>query len=193
MNVYILLDRSGSMESMWSEALSSINAYVKELTAETNVYMAVFDTDYKVIRNTTAAKWQKVTNDDAVPRGGTRLYDSAVRMMHRVIDDGSKRNVMIVMTDGFENASLNFKHSDVKSLVKTFEDSKWELIFLGANFDRVGEVAGNLGVAVDRTMNITAGNMRDYMGTTLSAATRSYAATGVAMSISEEDKRKATL
>ena len=31
MNVYILLDRSGSMSSLWSEAIGSINAYVEKL------------------------------------------------------------------------------------------------------------------------------------------------------------------
>ena len=31
MHAYILLDRSGSMQSLWVEALSSVNAYAKEL------------------------------------------------------------------------------------------------------------------------------------------------------------------
>lgn len=31
MQAYILLDRSGSMQSLWVEALSSVNAFAKEL------------------------------------------------------------------------------------------------------------------------------------------------------------------
>ena len=50
MHAYILLDRSGSMQGLWVEALSSVNAYVKELSDKTAkdavdsyVSLAVFD------------------------------------------------------------------------------------------------------------------------------------------------------
>lgn len=39
MNVYILLDRSGSMGSLWEEALGSINGYVKGLTDDIKTKM----------------------------------------------------------------------------------------------------------------------------------------------------------
>ena len=45
---YILLDRSGSMQSRWAEALSSINSYVdglKELEGDYNVSVFSFDTN----------------------------------------------------------------------------------------------------------------------------------------------------
>ena len=194
MNVYILLDRSGSMAGMWEEALGSINAYVKALDAKTNIFMAVFDNDYKVIRNTTVAKWKDITNEDAMPRGNTRLFDSAARIMYRAFDDNAKKTVVVVMTDGEENASLNFKQSDVKQLAKHMDDKKWELIFLGANFDKVGDVATqNFGVAANKFTNITRGNMHEYMGTTLAAATTSYNTINASIDITEDDKRKATM
>jgi hypothetical protein len=44
LNAYILLDRSGSMSSRWSEALSSINAYVAELAKDAaKVTLATFE------------------------------------------------------------------------------------------------------------------------------------------------------
>ena len=193
MNVYILLDRSGSMAEMWDEALGSINAYVKALDAKTNIFVAVFDYDYKVVRNTTVAKWKDITNEDAMPRGNTRLFDSAARIMYRAFDDNAKKTVIVVMTDGEENASLNFKQSDVKHLAKDVDDKKWELIFLGANFDKVGDVATqNFGVATNKFTNITRGNMREYMGT-LAAATTSYNTVNASIDITEDDKRKATM
>ena len=36
MQAYILLDRSGSMQSLWVEALSSVNAFAKELANKTD-------------------------------------------------------------------------------------------------------------------------------------------------------------
>lgn len=193
MNVYILLDRSGSMGTMWAEALSSINAYVEELPAGTNVHMAVFDHDYKVLRNTTSDKWKALTDEDAKPRGNTRLFDSAARIMHRAIDDNAKRTVVVVMTDGEENSSQHFKQAYVKSLANMFEDKKWELIFLGANFDKVGDVATtNFGLATDKFTNITAGNMGATMRS-MATASGLYASSGTAINISDEDKRKATM
>ena len=193
MNVYILLDRSGSMSGMWEEALGSINGYVKALKAETKVFLAVFDNEYKVIRNTTAGEWEDLTDEDATPRGSTRLFDSAARIMYRAIDDNAKKTVVVVMTDGEENASLNFKQSDVKNLASVFEKKKWELIFLGADFDRVGDVATqNFGVAANKYTNVKPGNMRGYMTSTLAASTDSYAYDNKAINITAEDKRKAT-
>ena len=51
MNVYILLDRSGSMASLWEEALGSINGYVSKLPKKTKVHMATFDSvSHDIIR-----------------------------------------------------------------------------------------------------------------------------------------------
>lgn len=192
MNVYILLDRSGSMQNMWSEAISSINGYVKELSSDTNVFLAAFDHDYAVLRNTTVKNWKEVSNEEIVPRGNTRLFDSAARVMYRAIDDNAEKTVVVVMTDGEENSSLNFRQADVKALAKQFEDKKWELIFLGANFDKVGNVATqNFGIADNKFTNITAGNMQEYMTQSLATSTRGYAC-GAAINITNEDKRKAT-
>jgi hypothetical protein len=170
---------------MWDEALGSINGYVKELPEKTNVFLAVFDTDYNVIRNTTAKKWLPLSRDDATPRGGTRLFDSAARIMYRALDDNAEKTVIVVMTDGFENASLNFKQSDVKALSKTMDAKKWELLFLGANFDKVGDVAvNNFGVGAGKFADVKLGTMQTYMSTTLSQSTRAYGASGATINLS---------
>lgn len=192
MNVYILLDRSASMQSQWGEALSSINGYVKELPKDTSVYLAAFDHDYVVLRNTTAKYWEPVSSTEIQPRGNTRLFDSAARIMQRAIDDNSERTIVVVMSDGEENSSLNFKQADVKALANVLDSKKWELIFLGANFDKVGDVAmNNFGRASNKFVNMTTGNMTDYMTSTLATSTANYAATGRAFNFTDEDKARA--
>ena len=90
MHAYILLDRTGSMQSIWDEALGSVNAYVKALTegrtttktgADAHVTLAVFDAHdglaFDVLRaGVPAATWTDVTNADATPRGMTPLFDA---------------------------------------------------------------------------------------------------------------------
>lgn len=192
MNVYILLDRSGSMQNQWGEAINSVNAYVKELPKDTNVFLAAFDHDYNVVRNTTAKNWDPINREEIAPRGNTRLFDSAARVMYRALDDNAEKTVIVVMTDGEENASLNFKQSDVKALADTMDKKKWELIFLGANFDKVSDVAiNNFGRQSNKFVNMTTGNMTGTM-TDLAFRSTAYATMDSAINYTAEDKLRAS-
>lgn len=142
--VFILLDRSGSMENMWSEALGGINGYVKALD-DADVMLATFDTiGYDVIRNTSTKDWKPITNEDLFPRAGTPLLDASARIMHNMIDSCAKRAILVVVTDGEENSSRKYNKNEVSQLTKQITETlDYEMVFLGANFDKVGEVATN--------------------------------------------------
>jgi hypothetical protein len=188
---YILLDRSGSMSSLWEEALGSINGYVKGLPVDSRVVLAVFDSlGYDVIRNTIAGDWKNVTGEDAVPRGGTPLFDASARMMQRILDDKSDRAVFVTMTDGEENQSQHFKQTHVKNLVNELEKKDYQVIFLGANFDKVGDVANQYGVNLTRSAwNMQAGTFGQTM-TGLAAQSMNYMTTGAAMNAADLDTTK---
>jgi hypothetical protein len=180
------------MESQWNEALGSINGYVNNLPPNTRVMVATFDTvSYDVIRYTTAADFRKLTREDATPRGGTPLFDSAARMMWRILDDKPERAIFVVMTDGEENNSHNFKQADVKSLVKRLEEKRYEVIFLGANFDKVGDVATGIGLSASKWTPVASHNLGTYMTGTMAASSTSYLTRGVGMAFTQEDKIKA--
>lgn len=190
-NVYILLDRSGSMESLWNEALGSINGYVEELPAKTKVMLAVFDSNgYDVLRSSTAKDWKNVHREEASPRGGTPLFDASMRMMQRIEEDKADRAVFVVMTDGFENASQKYRQADVKAMADKLRAKDYEIIFLGANFDKVGDTATAYGASSAKWMNITPGNLGDTMRG-FATSTASYTTTGAAMNFSDADKAKA--
>ena len=192
MNVYILLDRSGSMQNQWGEAINSVNAYVKELPKDTNVFLAAFDHDYNVVRNTTAKKWDPINREEILPLGNTRLFDSAARIMYRALDDNAEKTVIVVMTDGEENSSQNFRQADVKTLADTMDKKKWELIFLGANFDKVSDVAvNNFGRQSSKFMNMTTGNMTGTMAD-LAVRSTAYATMDAAINYTAEDKARAS-
>lgn len=190
MNAYILLDRSGSMKSQWDEALGAINGYVEELPAKAKVMLAVFDTNgYDVIRSTTAKEWKKVTREDAHPRGGTPLFDASMRMMQRIEEDRPDRAVFVVMTDGEENSSQKFRQAEVKSMADKLRHKDYEVLFLGANFDKVGDTAASYGAGAGKWMNMTQQNMGDAMRG-LGMTTASYM-TGASASINFTDADKA--
>ena len=191
MNVYLLLDRSGSMQTLWTEAIGSINGYVSNLPKDTNVTLAVFDSiSYDLIRNTKAKSWEEVSAEEVSPRGSTPLYDSAARLLWRAFDDNPKRAAFVVMTDGEENHSKNFNQSSVKQLIQQAEAKDWQVIFLGANFEKVGDQAQRVGLQTDKFMNISAANLRGSMND-LAVYTTSYATTGASINLSDADKMKA--
>jgi uncharacterized protein with von Willebrand factor type A (vWA) domain len=190
MNVYILLDRSGSMATLWNEAIGSINGYVAKLKKTDKVHLAVFDSvSHDVLRDVKVKDWTDVSEKEVEPRGGTPLYDSCGKVMAVAEKDNAKKTVLVVMTDGYENASHEHTQASIKAKVKAFEDKKWEVIFLGANFDAVESVSGAIGVVGSKTLNYGAGNFARGMAT-LASATTMYSTQDCAINFTNEDKAK---
>lgn len=191
---FILLDRSGSMGSLWVEALGSVNAYVKKLTDDkvaTKVTLAVFDgeggLDFRVIRDSIAPKdWNEVNNSDAVPRGMTPLNDATGKIVTLANSGNYDKVAIIIMTDGHENASRELSVQQAKKLLDDCRAKNWQVIFLGANFDNASQGAA-YGNAASHTHHISAVNL--CAATTDMAALRSrYAATGESMALSAARK-----
>src|ERR1700747_3185361 len=121
---FILLDRSGSMQVLWSEALNSVNAYVKKLVddgVDTGVTLATFDKDgdqfkFEIIRDRIIpSTWKPVSSDDATPRGMTPLNDAVGRIVALakagINSTPYDKLALIIMTDGLENASREHSHA----------------------------------------------------------------------------------
>ena len=189
MNVYILLDRSGSMTSLWNEAVGSINAYVSKLKKRDKVLLATFDNEYEVVRDCEVADWKDVSDKDILPRGTTALYDSCGKIMEEAEKRDSKKTMLVVMTDGFENASQEYRLDAIKAKIANWDDRKWEVVFLGANFDSVESVSGSLGVAGSKTLNYGVGNFMRGMET-LACSTALYSTEGTAVNFSNDVKSK---
>lgn len=186
MHAYILLDRSGSMQSLWTEALSSVNAYAKELankkdggTADSLVTLAVFDEQaglqFDILRRKQhVLHWDKVTDADASPRGMTPLLDAIIRIIAVADADNPQKAVIVVMTDGMENASKEVTRDGVKAALDRVKAKGWEVIFLGANFDNIAD-ASSVGVAAGKQMAMSAGTMNASMER-LAMKSRAYGA-----------------
>lgn len=189
MNVYLLLDASGSMMTLWTEAINSINGYVKKLNKDDHVHLVAFDSiSYKILRDMPVEHWLDISSEDAIPGASTPLYDACGKIMRQAEQDGAKKTMLVVMTDGFENASQEFTQQHIKDKVKDWEDNrKWEVVFLGANFDAVGAVSGSIGIAGNKTLNYGAGNFARGMDV-LAAASVGYSTQGTAVAFTDNDK-----
>ena len=201
---YILLDRTGSMSGIWDEALNSVNAYAKsvgegkegEADIETKVSLAVFDAQdglqFDVLRKGVAAKaWPAVTNSEASPRGMTPLYDAIGRLVSMAEIDGPEKAVLVVMTDGAENASREMTGAGAKAALDRARARGWEVVFLGAEFANFSD-AESVGVSNRKQLAVGAGQFSATMDR-LAKKSRSYAreAEGAPIVFDAEDRQVA--
>jgi hypothetical protein len=152
----VVIDRSGSMQSCKTDAEGGMNSFIKaqkELPGDCNFSLVQFDTEYeflyraKPIRDVTLAY-------SLVPRGHTALLDAVGRA---IVETGERLKnmneaerpglvVFVIITDGQENASKEFKRSKIKEMIEHQTNVyKWQFTFLGANQDAFAE-AGAMGI-----------------------------------------------
>ncbi len=199
---YILLDRTGSMSSIWDEALSSVNAYAKsvgeedegEADFETKVSLAVFDSQdglqFDVLRKgVDAESWSEVTNDEASPRGMTPLFDAIGHLVAMAEADAPERAVLVIMTDGHENASREMTGPLAKAALDRAEKRGWEVVFLGAEFAAFGD-ADQVGVARSKQMAVGADQLSETMQR-LGKKSREYARSRAEVEFDAEDREVA--
>jgi len=185
---FILLDRSQSMDSHWSEALAAVNTYVAKLAADkvdTGVTLAVFDTvvgqpSFDILRDRIIpSTWHPVETREAFPRGMTPLYDSVAKIVHLAEQGNYSKVAIIIMTDGEENSSKEYDRKGAADLLDKCRAKDWAVIFLGASFDNRVQAAG-LGATRKMSVPMSAGN---YVSTinTLSAKRGLYASGAATM------------
>lgn len=140
---YVILDRSGSMATNWVETIGAINTYVESLDKNTDIYFAVFDDKYDVVRDCKVKNFKKVTADEVSPRGYTALYDAGVTVMKKMLVDNAKRAVLTVVTDGIENASKIYQIKDVLSKLDDLKAKDYPVVYIGSEFKEVVSYASS--------------------------------------------------
>lgn len=178
-----IIDRSGSMGSIKEDMEGGINGVLEEqkkLPGEVTVDVAYFDNvvnyDEKFLSLDSASIEIK-------PRGMTALHDAIVSSttefgdaLSQLPEEDRPGTVMVVIvTDGHENASKEAKISDVKNIITQQQDVYgWEFLFLGANQDAM-ETGASFGLAKGSTMTYAAtrgGTMdaSNFIGATITSA-----------------------
>lgn len=182
---YILLDRTGSMEPIWAEALSSVNAYADGLATldggprvDADITLAAFDAQeglqFDVLRqDVDASEWRDVTNKEISPRGMTPLYDAIGRMVSLAEKDKPEKAVIVIMTDGEENSSKEMTKASAKAALDRVRAKGWEVVFLGTEFSNFDDATG-VGQSASRNMAVSKDQLADSMRR-LSDKSKAYA------------------
>ena len=187
--IWFLLDRSGSMQPVASDVVGGFNQFVADQAAKpgkARLTAVQFDSDnpFEIILDRSRIdRVPELTSAVYWARSMTPLYDALGMLIERA-DRRIKRRVkenrpaedqlVVVFTDGLENASRKFGLRQVFDMVRDRMDQDWTFVFMGANQDSYAE-GGHIGL-VD-------GNIQDYAATpesvaaafdSMSRATREY-------------------
>lgn len=166
--VSVILDKSGSMGSTKTGTVSGYNEYIQGLRSdkdsEYSVSLIQFDAPMTAPELTVSYQDRalvdvpELTDADYQPRGNTPLYDAIGECVRRIEPKG-RAVIVLIITDGMENASTEFTKDSVKALISQKESEGWTFAFLGANIDSY-LVGGSVGVAAGNISNYVPGNER---------------------------------
>lgn len=163
--IAVLLDRSGSMETIKSDTEGGFNAFIngqRNEPLDVRVTLAQFDTDYDVVYANRPV--HEVPPLKLAPRGMTALYDAVGKLITDVgaelaalpEDQRPGRVVIVVLTDGHENSSREWTHDAVRTAIRRQESEySWDFLFLGANMDAVA-IGQQLGFDADKSLTYAA-------------------------------------
>ena len=160
-----ILDRSGSMGGMESDTIGGFNSMLTKQQAqegECRITTVLFDNEYEILHDRIDIKAvSPITAREYFVRGQTALLDAIGKTINKIggvqkntaEEYRAKKVLFVITTDGMENASREFTHDKIKSMIENQKSKySWEFIFLGANIDAV-EVADRFGIARNRAQN----------------------------------------
>ena len=167
--IVVVLDRSGSMGSIAKSTVEGFNTFLNEQKqAEGEAFMTLiqFDDRYEVNYKSMpiAEVAELIEKETYSPRGSTALYDSIGRTINELQTD--RDVVFVIITDGYENASKEFKGEAIKKMIETLEtENKWKFVYLAANQDAIamgGSIGIKAGSSVENTFYAMSSNLRSY-------------------------------
>ncbi len=144
-HLVLVADRSGSMNGIHTDINGAIRKMMEDQAKEPGditVDVIVFDDKIDVVYESVDPL--DVSDEVIVPRGWTALNDAlgmAIARTGRKISAMTEENrpskvIVVVATDGMENASHEYSHEQIKAMVEE-QTSKWNwtFMYMAANVD----------------------------------------------------------
>lgn len=201
-DITIIMDRSGSMISCAQEAENGLNRLIEEQKAQPgdcNFTFIQFDDQYEVVCDGIPIK--DAPKIELMPRGMTALNDAVGKTINTIgarlsampEDERPGLVMVVIVTDGHENASHEFNTAAVKALITQQQDKyNWQFTFLGANQDAF-DTAANYNISVQSSANYSTDKAANVMGllSNKMSMSRSAVACGQSMNFEyTDDERK---
>ena len=145
----IIVDASGSMGSIYAQALEGLNETIKTIKnvhkKDSNVeqYLTLLsfanggEKLQYVYRHKNIEEATFITDRDYQLRGCTALYDAIGESVTKLRKHVSKEDkaLVTIITDGYENDSRVWNGVEVKQLIDELRTNGWVFTYIGANQD----------------------------------------------------------
>lgn len=180
-----ILDKSGSMEGLENDTIGGFNAMIeKQKSVDGKVYVStvLFSNSSEVLHDRkTVDEIASLTKSDYQVGGCTALLDAVgntithISNIHKYIreEDVPARTMIVITTDGMENASKEYSYNQVKNMIREKEKCGWEFLFLADNID-AAETAESIGIRRNRAVNYDVQECTRVMYDVLSEAVYMY-------------------
>ena len=201
-HVTFVLDSSGSMSKIEDDTKGGFNVFLREQQEEegtATVTLYDFDSTVELVyRNRPIADAPKLDNENYRPGGKTALHDAIVRAVDETAEeietmaprDQPENVIIVVLTDGKENASETPQDVVRNRVEERREESGWEFLFIGANQD-AALTAQEMGMDQDKSLDMShsgEGAEEAYRSTSRSVSrARQQGSTG---GYTEEDRQR---
>jgi hypothetical protein len=188
----MIVDQSGSMSGSESQVIEGFNGQLKSIQTiqkefpDQELIMGLRFFNSQVERNavpfnnvsTIAPLSREVYRPDGctalLDAIGKSIYDIKTQFGHE-IEENLATVVLIIITDGYENASRFYTYGDIQRMVKELEATeKWNFTFMGADLDAMS-VSQNIGFSKDSYLSFSKENYADVNNAYFNAAARHYA------------------
>jgi len=152
-HIMVILDRTGSMEPIRDDTIGGFNTFLdqqQQQPGEATMTLVQFDSQdpYEIIHH-----WQDVqkvtplSRETYVPRARTPLFDAMGRGINDLEQNLSvlgpqekpAKILVVVVTDGQENASREFRHRDIVRMIAEKSKKGWQFVYLSADMDAIAE------------------------------------------------------
>ncbi len=163
-----ILDRSGSMSGLAADTIGGYNSSLAKQRTEKGdavITTVLFDDKYEILHDKASIKKVKnITKKEYFARGMTGLLDAIGKTINHVGNRHKNaldievpgKTIVVIITDGHENASKEYSLSKVKQMIERQKEKYgWEFLFLGANIDAVS-TAASFGINADRAVTYQA-------------------------------------
>ncbi len=157
-----IIDKSGSMSGLENETIKGFNELLNKQKKQKDkalITTIFFNTTMQFINERKDINEVKeITLNDYRVGGCTALLDAIGNAINYILNnqindkENEYNNMVVIITDGLENSSLEFSYEKINSLINKMQKEDWQFIFLGANIDIIKE-ANKMGIASDNAVS----------------------------------------